>query len=283
MLQQYDQVNYGFTFFEGAVRPFRRLHMHNEVEVGTMRGGSVRAIIGGGVIDIRDGDSILFWGSQPHGPLEVSGQPYAHNIVIPLTWVLEWGLPADFQHDLLAGKVFRCSKIDLPFDAHTSFLEWRELMKTNCALKQKLALLELHAFALRIAIKNEAIPMERALVQNTGTNHFQRIASYIAENHREEITVQDIVAQTKLHPKYIMRLFKEQTGCTMLEYLTQQRISTAKHLLISSEMSTADIAFASGFGSVSRFYGAFKSTQGCPPAEFRKTHGGSKWAKRDRH
>lgn len=270
--EKIDHLNYGFTYFEGPVRPFERMHTHNEVELGTVCGGTVTAVFGGRVLHLADGDSILFWASQPHGPIEVSGQPYARNIVIPLPHVLNWNLPAEFQHKLLSGTVFSCARDASRLNANVLFEEWRELIAGDDAERKALALLELHAFARRMALQQDEPQPGQVISHNSGSRYFQQIAGYIAEHHREQITVADVIAQTRLHPKYAMRMFKKITGCTLLDYLTQQRIGTAKHLLLTTEMSTLEIAFACGFGSVSRFYSAFKTVEGCPPARFRRRH-----------
>ena len=72
-----------------------------------------------------------------------------------------------------------------------------------------------------------------------------------------------------LHPNYAMGLFKRTFGITLNQYLTQQRISHAQRLLVTTEMLVTDVALSSGFTSISRFNAAFQNACGCSPREYR--------------
>ena len=56
---------------------------------------------------------------------------------------------------------------------------------------------------------------------------------------------------------------------TLREYLTQQRLSQAQRLLATTDSKVVDVAFASGFGSVSQFYDVFTRYCGQSPNHFR--------------
>jgi AraC-like DNA-binding protein len=66
-----------------------------------------------------------------------------------------------------------------------------------------------------------------------------------------------------------MALFRERCGVTLGEYLAQQRISQAQRLLATTDKKIVDVAFASGFGSVSQFYDTFAHYCGQTPKDFR--------------
>ncbi len=60
-----------------------------------------------------------------------------------------------------------------------------------------------------------------------------------------------------------MALFvAENYGMTPSTYLTRMRVCQAQYLLISTDEDISRIAFDTGFGSISRFYAAFKSVSG---------------------
>jgi transcriptional regulator GlxA family with amidase domain len=58
---------------------------------------------------------------------------------------------------------------------------------------------------------------------------------------------------------------------TVNEYVTHCRLAEARRLLLTTDASVNDIAFAAGFGSVSQFYAAFQSACDEPPGEYRKS------------
>lgn len=66
-----------------------------------------------------------------------------------------------------------------------------------------------------------------------------------------------------------MKLFRSTIGSTILGYLTRCRIAEAQRLLVVTEANASDIAFASGFGSVSQFYERFTRLCGRSPRQYR--------------
>ncbi|MFK4996896.1 helix-turn-helix transcriptional regulator [Bacillus sp. N9] len=73
-----------------------------------------------------------------------------------------------------------------------------------------------------------------------------------------------------LNPDYVTRIFKRETGLSISEYLQQERIDTAKKLLIHTNKPISDIAIESGYSSFSYFSTIFKKVTQCSPVEFRK-------------
>ena len=84
------------------------------------------------------------------------------------------------------------------------------------------------------------------------------------------LNVQEIAGSVGLHPNYAMTLFHHKTGLTIMDYVTRQRVSHAQLLLATTDAKIVDVAFHAGFGSVSRFYSAFKSSCGMKPSEYRR-------------
>jgi AraC-like DNA-binding protein len=97
----------------------------------------------------------------------------------------------------------------------------------------------------------------------------EAMAQFITRNYAGEITVADIAAQAHLHPNYAMTCFPPAYGMTLAQYLVLQRVAQAQRLLATTGISIEKIAFDSGFGSVSRFYEAFRQQTGNSPRRFR--------------
>jgi AraC-like DNA-binding protein len=66
--------------------------------------------------------------------------------------------------------------------------------------------------------------------------------------------------------------FKRVTGRTLTEFITEVRIGHARRLLIETNDSIAQIAFASGFESLSNFYRCFQELTGVSPKTFRRQY-----------
>ena len=96
--------------------------------------------------------------------------------------------------------------------------------------------------------------------------------TYISENCEQVITLDDMAEQFGFSSYYFSRLFKSATGYNFTEYLTLQRVKRAQLLLADSDMNITEIAFASGFKSISSFNRAFRQSRGCAPRDYRKYH-----------
>ena len=264
-----DRVQYGYACFDETCHPYERLHTHPDLELGVLSGGVVTAIIGGRRYRFVGGEVAAFWAGLPHGPIDVHGRPCTHNLCVPMDRLRSWNLPAEFVSDLLRGRVFRLR----PAHHAANWVEWKQLLSGDDETGRTIASLEINAMLLRM-IRGHRLAHG---VREDGGNGvstilrcYQEIVSYIAAHKCDPITVADILNHTSVHPKYAMRIFKRSCGMTVHEYLVLQRMNAARHLLTTTDRNVTDIAFESGFGSVSRFYDAFSSAHGCTPGEYRR-------------
>lgn len=82
-------------------------------------------------------------------------------------------------------------------------------------------------------------------------------------------SVRDLALEFNLSPSYLQRLFKHQTGICMGEWLSEQRLQRAAHLLANSYKSVKEIAHTVGYEHVSSFVRAFERRFARPPARYR--------------
>jgi AraC-like DNA-binding protein/ligand-binding sensor protein len=69
---------------------------------------------------------------------------------------------------------------------------------------------------------------------------------------------------------HLSRLFHHATGLTFREYVAQVRIDHAKSLLLSSGKGVTEIAYESGFQSLSQFHRVFRKAFGTTPGTMRR-------------
>ncbi len=98
----------------------------------------------------------------------------------------------------------------------------------------------------------------------------QDVASFIAEHFREKITLDMLSKRFYINKYYLTRVFKEQFGVTVNQYLTAIRITEAKHCLRFSDESVENIGYNCGLGAPHYFSRTFKKVEGIAPVEFRK-------------
>ncbi len=101
---------------------------------------------------------------------------------------------------------------------------------------------------------------------------FLDVCNYINENCTQDLTLDKISSYAGFSKYHFSRLFKDFTGITFYKYLNQKRISYAQNLLLDPDESITDIAYRSGFESMSSFIRMFKIFNECTPSEYRSLH-----------
>lgn len=81
-----------------------------------------------------------------------------------------------------------------------------------------------------------------------------------------------IAEQFDVHPSYLSRYFKEQSGETLTEYINKRRIEKSKTLLQQNDIYIKDISDMVGFFSISTFIRLFKKYEGITPSAYREIH-----------
>jgi AraC-like DNA-binding protein len=97
----------------------------------------------------------------------------------------------------------------------------------------------------------------------------KKTLSYIQESYKQKITLEDISKNANLSRAECSRFFKRMTGQTPFEYLISYRINQSTLLLRNSDLSITEIAYETGFGSVSYYIEKFRKQTNYTPKEFR--------------
>lgn len=98
-----------------------------------------------------------------------------------------------------------------------------------------------------------------------------RCKDYVFAHLHGKITVQKIADSLYLHPNYLSALFKKNEGISLYQYITNEKISLTKNLLIYSQYSFSQISSYLGFTSQSHLGKAFKKATGYTLKEYRNT------------
>jgi AraC-like DNA-binding protein len=274
-----DFAPYGLTCVRWRPTPMPRPDRHNEIELNFLETGWVTYLLGGRKVRIEAGRLSAFWAALPHQIIDFGDQPEYFVVTLPLAWFLQCKLPERLVQALLHGQVVSdCDANRIHSDSQL-FTGWvKDLRKPTSELK-KAVLLELEARLLRLGIDtghaNELRRLkrkQRVLISDGGLNKVEQMACLIAQRYTERLTVEAIGRAVDLHPNYAMSLFKTAFGTTLINYLTEHRVSHAQRLLVTTERKIVHVAFDSGFGSINRFNEAFRKICGCTPRQYRRLH-----------
>lgn len=95
---------------------------------------------------------------------------------------------------------------------------------------------------------------------------------YILSNLAHDISVQAIADHLHMHPSYVSRLYKLETGENVSDFIAKRKLEKAAALLKTSPMKVYEISVAIGYQNPHYFIKLFKKHYGSTPQEYRNAH-----------
>jgi AraC family transcriptional regulator len=106
--------------------------------------------------------------------------------------------------------------------------------------------------------------------EHHSANHAVQVAmAFIEEHLAEPLSVPRIAEEVQFSPSHLDRLFKSAVGTTVAGYLTQRRMSAARHLLAETSQSISLVAASVGFSDLHAFNKACRRHLGGSPRGIR--------------
>ena len=96
------------------------------------------------------------------------------------------------------------------------------------------------------------------------------ILQYIDKHYTEKIQIAELSKIIHVCDDRMIRLFKEVTGETPVEYILNLRVEHALKLLMEDNLSIAEIAEKTGFGSATYMTRVFKQKLGITPGKYKQ-------------
>ena len=112
------------------------------------------------------------------------------------------------------------------------------------------------------------VPKETVNVNSVVEN----LKNYVLADLEYPLNLQQIATAFHYNAKYLGRLFKQKIGCTLSEFVNKNRVERAKTHLLQSDERVIEIAYKTGFETVTYFNRIFKRYTGVSPIEYRKAH-----------
>ncbi|MFP3322698.1 helix-turn-helix domain-containing protein [Planococcus sp. SIMBA_160] len=94
--------------------------------------------------------------------------------------------------------------------------------------------------------------------------------SWITLNLKESITIEKIAGHVYMNPTYFCEYFKNETGETVLDYVTRSRINKARELLLTTNLKIYEIAEQVGYTDTKYFSKLFKKHYGELPSKYKE-------------
>lgn len=100
---------------------------------------------------------------------------------------------------------------------------------------------------------------------------------YISKHLHYKITLQELADACGLSPNYLSTLFRRQAGMGVQEYVMDAKLEAARHRLIASDDTVAQVASQFAFCSHSSFAAHFKKRYGVTPGQYRQEEHSTVW------
>lgn len=99
--------------------------------------------------------------------------------------------------------------------------------------------------------------------------HIENALEYIETNLKTDMKLADLSRVAGYSEYHFLRVFKEVTGLTPVDYIRKRRLSEIAREMDISERPISDIAFEYGFNSKENFTRAFKAEHHVLPTEYK--------------
>lgn len=98
----------------------------------------------------------------------------------------------------------------------------------------------------------------------------EKIEWYVEDNIDQPIGVSDIASALFMNPDYLSRLFKNEKGVSLKEYIVSRKMQSAQVLLRTTSLPVSIIASKLGYDNFSHFSQAYRKKMGVSPTDERK-------------
>jgi AraC family transcriptional regulator len=102
------------------------------------------------------------------------------------------------------------------------------------------------------------------------TMQIKQSINYINNNLCEKLNLKNIAKQAYFSEFHFHRLFKKNTGISVMKYVRKMRLENAARKLENTNRKITDIALDHQFGSEESFSRAFKKIYNKSPRDYRK-------------
>lgn len=97
------------------------------------------------------------------------------------------------------------------------------------------------------------------------------LLAWASDRLDESLPIERLARHAHMSARTFARRFRDETGTTPLQWVTNQRLALAEEMLENSALSVEQIAVRVGFGSAAALRHHFSAARGTTPLQYRKT------------
>lgn len=248
-------------------------HYHEECELIIINKGTGSLFIGDCIESFSNNDVFLIGSNLPHFWLFHEQNDVIESIDC---------IVIHFKKDFAGAELFKIPELKdlkhiisqsengLKFGSNNIITALFDLALETEGANQFLALFQL----LNQLQKSESIKLTSdnySILNHSNTE--QRmidIMSYIRDNFRKKIELEELANEAIMTKNSFCRYFKQKTGKSLVQFISELRIAYACSLLENESYTLKEICFESGFNNFVSFHKVFKNQLNLTPSQYRK-------------
>jgi YesN/AraC family two-component response regulator len=121
-------------------------------------------------------------------------------------------------------------------------------------------------FGQHISMVSNQILVQRASAEPPSIT---KARQFIQENQAEDLSLGMVAKTVNMSTFYFCKMFKKATGLNFTDYVSRVRVEKARNLLLNRNLRISEIAYETGFQSLTHFNRVFKKITGQSPTEYR--------------
>lgn len=270
----YYEIGPAFSFYHSVtVNPQGfDIHMHTSYEMLYFISGNATYHVEGQIYQMGPGDLIFTNTKELHKIIFHSDEPYERKFIqFKPEFIL--GLQTDgfnplavFEHrkpghnNKINAEDVRAYKIDSYIEA------LHEYAKSGTPVDN--AMIKATLLQMLVAV-NQVFQEKHQESLGVPNAKINAILSYINDNLHQRISLDELEKVFYINKYHLCHIFRQNTGFSILEYITYKRIMRAKELLVQGQPAT-DVAAQIGYSDYSTFFRAFKNIVGIAPNKYKK-------------
>ncbi|WP_035608958.1 AraC family transcriptional regulator [Haloferula sp. BvORR071] len=251
-------------------------HFHPEIELTLIVESSGRRWVGDHVTNYEPGDLVLIGTNVPHyWTNDVVPGGMAHSIVVQFRTerfgpeflsLTEMKPVAALLQRSLRGIRFLGKDRDRAAEKMMA-------LRNASGLTQ---LLDLLAILGQLAEAEEfellSSPDFMPKLDGGSVERVDKIYDYISRHSAKDFSHAELADLVGTSPSGLSHYFKRTVGCTLSSFVAEVRVGQACRQLILTDKPVSEIAFGSGFETLSSFNAWFRRLRGISPRDFRNSH-----------
>ena len=199
-------------------------------------------------------------------------QPHVYGAVLDDPWSIHWvhfvGASGDCYVNLLKKGAYTLlidTEMKVPLEA--LFAACRGTFIANFLLQRMIyASQTLHHLLGYLFFNNRAFS---PLLRSSRFRSIDHTISFLHNNMSTQLTLDHMVQHSRLSKSHFIRLFKDQTGHSPMDYFIQLKMQHACMLLVFRELTISQIGMDLGYKDPYYFSRAFRKVIGMSPTEYR--------------